>query len=140
MKTLKINHTAVWVTALIVQVLPPLWYSEVFLGITWANLNALKPEDFENFNMLPGLAVALVSAVALGYALAWVFTKMNVETALKGLQVALIFWVAFLFMEVTTQNMFTLRPFELTLIDEGVVLVKYQIFGIVLGAWRKYSD
>lgn len=140
MNELKINHAAVWITALVVQVLPPLWYSEVFLGVIWTDLNQLKPADFENFNMTPGLIMAFVSALAVGYTLAWVFTKMNVDSALKGLQVALIFWLAFLFIEVTTQNMFTLRPFELTLIDEGVVLLKYEIFGIVLGSWRKYES
>jgi len=33
--------------------------------------------------------------------------------------------------------MFTLRPIEWTLIDEGVLLLKYEICGFVLGIWQR---
>ncbi|MEO1049894.1 MAG: DUF1761 domain-containing protein [Bacteroidota bacterium] len=139
MDKLKINHLAVWVAAIIVQVLPPLWYAEIFLGIRWAELNNLTAEDFESFNVVAGLGLALFSGVAIAYLMAYVFAKMRIESAYEGFKVASLFWLCSIFLEIATQNAFTLRSFELTLIDSGVVFVKYEIIGITLGAWRKYD-
>lgn len=140
MKQLKINHAAVWVGAILSQLVPPLWYDYVFFGIRWMELNNFKEDDFTNYNMAAGLSVALLAGVAAAYTMAWLFTKLNVKTGLEGMKYALLFWLGFRFLEVATQNMFTLRPFELTLIDESVVLVQYEIIGVLLGVWKKYKN
>lgn len=138
MKELKINHLAVWVTALIVQFVPPLWYSEVFFGIRWSELNELTAADFAEFNLPVGLLVNLLTCVIAAYAMAWLFTRLKVDTGFEGLKVALLIWVAFVFFEMLTQNLFSLRSLELTLIDQSVVLVKYEITGVILGLWSHY--
>lgn len=139
MKNLKINHAAVWIGAVIGQFMYPIWYSEVFLGKSWMELNKFTLADFENVSMVPGLILSIVNLVVFGYVIAWIFTKLNVQTALEGLKYASIFWFGILFLEVATQNQFTLRPFELTLIDQGIVLLRYEVFGILLGAWTKFK-
>ncbi|MEM6524762.1 MAG: DUF1761 domain-containing protein [Bacteroidota bacterium] len=139
MNKLRINHGAVWVSAFVVQFVPPLWYDAVFFGIRWSELNKLTEADFADYNLALGLGVNFIACVAAAYTMAFLFTKLHVNSGLKGLQYALLFWVGFIFLEITTQNMFSLRPFELTLIDESVVLIKYEITGVILGLWRKYQ-
>ncbi|TRX58632.1 DUF1761 domain-containing protein [Fulvivirga sp. M361] len=139
MKILKINHAAVWVASLVVQFVPPVWYDTVFFGIRWAELNGLSEADFAQYNMAAGLISNLVCCVAAAYTMAFLFVRLKVDTGLKGLQYALLIWVGFIFLEMTTQNMFSLRSFELTVIDQSVVLIKYEIVGIILGLWKKYK-
>ena len=136
MQSQKINHAAVWVASILVQFLPPLWYDTVFFGIRWAELNQLSEKDFTDFSPL-NYIWPLISAVAVAYMLAWLFKSLNVNSTVKGLQLAFFFWLCFLFLELATQNVFTLRPFELTLIDEIIVLIKYEVITLVLTLWRK---
>lgn len=140
MKQLKINHAAVWVSIIVVQLIRPLWYDFVFFGIRWMELNEFVEEDFVNFSLPVGLIVAFIAGTAGAYGTAWFFTKLNVKSGLEGMKYAFIIWLCFRFLEVTTQNMFSLRPFELTILDETAVLMQYQIFGAILGGWRKYNN
>ena len=140
MKQLKINHAAVWVAAVLSQFVPPIWYDYAFFGIRWMELNKFKEEDFSDYNMAMGLTVAFVASVVAAYTMAWLFTRLDVRSGVQGMKYALMIWAGLLFLEVTTQNMFSLRPFELTLIDESVVLIKYEIIGVLLGVWKKYKD
>lgn len=138
--TLRINHAAVWVAALLAQAVAPLIYSEVFFGIRWVELNELTEADFSKVDMGIGLSLSFISSLAAAYMLAWLFKRMHVTSAVEGLKIALLIWLAFIFLEITTQNYFSVRSFELTLIDESVVLIKYEIAGILLGDWKKYSE
>ena len=122
----------------LVQTFPVVWYDTVFFGIRWMELNNLTAADFENFGA-EGFIVAFIAAVVLVYAMAWLFVRLRIATGLEGVKIVFVLWFGLIFMELTTQNMFTLRPFELTLIDQGVVLIKYQCIGITLGAWTKYA-
>lgn len=137
---LRINHVAVWVAALLAQAVAPLIYSEVFFGIRWVELNELTEADFSKVDMGVGLSLSFISSLAAAYMLAWLFKRMHITSALEGLKIALLVWLAFIFLEITTQNYFSVRSFELTLIDESVVLIKYEIAGILLGGWKKYSE
>ncbi|WP_185156255.1 DUF1761 domain-containing protein [Fulvivirga kasyanovii] len=137
---LRINHAAVWVAALLAQAVAPLIYSEVFFGIRWVELNELTEADFSKVDMGIGLSLSFISSLAAAYMLAWLFKRMHVTSAVEGLKIALLIWLAFIFLEITTQNYFSVRSFELTLIDESVVLIKYEIAGILLGGWKKYSE
>ena len=132
----KINHLAVWILAILVQPLPMLWYDNLFFGIRWSELNNLTEADFEAFNPLNFLW-AIFSAVALGYILAYLFIKLDITKAVDGLKWAFILWFGLLFLELATQNAFTLRSFELTLLDTVIVLFKYQIMAIGIVLWKK---
>ena len=136
MNTQKINHLAIWILAMLVQPLPMLWYDNLLFGIRWSELNNLTEADFETFNPLNFLW-AIFSAVALGYILAYLFKALNVTKAVDGLKWAAILWFGLLFLELATQNAFTLRSFELTLLDTLIVLFKYQIIAIGIVLWKK---
>lgn len=132
----RINHLAIWILALVVQPLPMLWYDNMLFGIRWSELNNLTEADFETFSPLNFLW-AIFSAAALGYILAVLFRELNITKAVDGLKWAAILWFGLLFLELATQNAFTLRSFELTLLDTLIVLIKYEIMAIGIVLWKK---
>lgn len=136
MNNQKINHLAVWVLAVLVQPLPMLWYDNILFGIRWNELNNLTEADFANFSPL-NFIWALLSAVALGYIFAYLFRAMNINKAVDGLKWAALLWFGLLFLELATQNAFTLRAFELTLLDTIIVLFKYEIMAVGIVLWKK---
>ncbi len=132
----KINHLAVWVLAILVQPLPMLWYDNILFGIRWRELNNLTEADFADFSPL-NFIWAFASAVVLGYILAYLYRKLNVTKAVEALKIAAVLWFGLLFLELATQNAFTLRDFELTLLDTIIVLFKYEIIAIGVVLWKK---
>jgi hypothetical protein len=138
MKNQKINHLAIWVLSILVQPLPMIWYNDVVYGIRWRELNNLTEEDFANFNPV-NFIWAFASAVVLGYILAYLFKRMDISSAVEALKLATLLWFGLLFLELATQNAFTLRVFELTLLDTLVVLFKYEIMAIGIFLWKKKS-
>ena len=83
--------------------------------------------------------IAVISAILVNYALAWLFVKLHVAHALTGLKIALICWFAFLFAQYATISVFSAfetNPWPLVLINMGRPLLAFAISGIVLGAWR----
>ncbi len=58
---------------------------------------------------------------------------------MKGLKIAFMLWFTLLFLEVATQNSFLHRPFELTLLDEVLILIKYEVVAVTLTMWKKYE-
>ena len=99
-------------------------------------LNGLKEEDFADASML-NLLWALAAAVTMGYLFAYLFREMKIEKAVDGLKWAFFMWFVLLFLELATQNAFTLRPFELTLLDTIIVLFKYEIMAVGIVLWKK---
>lgn len=136
MNNQKINHLAVWVLAIIVQPLPMLWYDNLLFGIRWRELNNLTEADFANFSPL-NFIWAIASAVILGYILAYLYKRMNITKAVDALKIAALLWFGLLFLELGTQNAFTLRVFELTLLDTLIVFFKYEIIAIGIVLWKK---
>ncbi len=132
----KINHLAVWGMAILVQPLPMLWYNNIMFGIRWMELNGLKEDDFTDAGML-NLIWAFAAAVGMGYLFAHLFRAMNINKAVDALKWAFAMWLVLLFLELATQNAFTLRAFELTLLDTIIVLFKYEIMAIAIVLWKK---
>lgn len=132
----KINHLAIWVLAILVQPLPMIWYDNILFGIRWRELNNLTEADFAAFNPL-NFIWAFVSAVVLGYIMAYLYRKLNITKAVEALKIAAVLWFGLLFLELATQNAFTLRDFELTLLDTIIVLFKYEIIAIGVVLWKK---
>lgn len=137
MRTLQINHLAVLVSVVVLSGFGALWYGPL-LGDTWANLVGLDPENMEG----PGAAIWITNFVATiipVYAMAWLFTQMNVETLVKGALVGFIIGFAFIHLRMMNGNMWAGRPYELSWIDGGSNMISMTIAGAILGAWKKYS-
>jgi hypothetical protein len=136
--TYKIHHLAVCVLVVIHFFVGLGWYA-LFLE-QWLNYHARTATDIEAPHSVVPYSIAIVTAVIVNYALAWLFARLHVGHALTGLKIALICWFAFLFVEYATISAFAAfetNPWPLILIDMGRAFVAFAISGIVLGAWRR---
>jgi len=138
MKSLKINHAAVWILVLLHQIIGAMWFSPFLFADKWMQLMGKSMQDFENATITPYI-ISIINAIIMNYSMAYLFRKLNVENFMKGLYYAFIFWFAFLFLEIMTYNAFELRPVGLALIDGGKSLVTFLVSGLVLGTWKKYN-
>jgi Protein of unknown function (DUF1761) len=134
----RIHHLAVWILVVIHQFVGFGWYW--LLGDTWLNLHAKNATDIEPTHNWTAYAFAVLAAIIVNYALAWLISRMNAHTAVAGFRIALFCWFAFLFVEFATIAMFSAfetNPWPLVLIDMGRPLIAWSITGLVLGAWRR---
>ena len=136
----KINHPAVWILVVVHQIIGWGWYA--IFGEKWLDLHARTMTDIERTHNVSAYVLAVIAAVIVNYALAWLIARLNPPNALAGLKVALVCWFAFLFMEYATISVFSAfetNPWPLICIDMGRPLLGMAISGLVLGAWRKRS-
>ena len=134
----KVHHLAVLVLVVIHFFIGLGWYA--LLGEAWLNYNARTMTDIEQPHSFVPYVIAVVSAILVNYALAWLFAKLHVAHALTGLKIALICWLAFLFAQYATISVFSAfetNPWPLILINMGRAFLAFAISGIVLGAWRR---
>ena len=101
----KINHVAVWVLVLVHQLIGWGWYT-VF-GEKWLNLHARTMTDIERTHNVGAYVFAIVAAIIVNYALAWLIVRLNATNAIAGLKIALLCWFAFLFVEHSTIALFS---------------------------------
>ncbi|KAA3599344.1 MAG: DUF1761 domain-containing protein [Calditrichaeota bacterium] len=138
MQKLKINHFAVWICIILQQVIPALWFSELLFGEKWMELSVLKEEDFANPSSIPFIASFLVS-IFVCYLIAWLFKELKTENVLDGIKLSFFFWLAFVVGQIAVVDMFSLKPFALSLINSGYILVNLILTGILLSTWKRYA-
>ncbi len=136
MKTQKINHLAVWLLVVMYQVIGAGWYGT--FAQQWMALTGLKESDFADPDPTPYI-IAIVTAIIVNYGLAVLFIKLQVQLLVQGLKTAAFIWFAFQFADVATTNAFSLKSFELTLVDTGKTFVCFVVSGALLGAWIKFK-
>jgi hypothetical protein len=137
MQELKLNHLAIWILVIVHQIVAFVWYSPLLFGNQWMELLNKTAADFANPNPI-NYIIAIITAVVMTYLLGWLFIKLNVNTLLKGICYACIFFLCFLFLQTLTHGLFSFRPIGLTLIDDGMYLVNFVIAGAVLGSWKRH--
>ena len=133
----RIHHLAVCVLAVIHFFIGLGWYA--LFGEAWLNLNARTMTDIEQPHNVVPYIIAIIAAILVNYALAWLFVKLHVAHALTGLKIALTCWLAFLFApfaSIAVYSAFETNPWPLILINMGPSFLAFAISGIVLGAWR----
>ena len=136
MKSLTINHIAVWMVAVLQQVVGAAWYG-IFRN-RWMQLIAKQAADFDNQPLFPYL-VSFIGAVVSCYATAWIFTKLNIDNAWHGIALAALLWLGFTFFPIAQIDLFSLRSLELSFVNAGNVFIDAALCGATLGAWRKYE-
>ena len=140
MKALKINHLAVLLCVVVLFALGFLWYGPLF-GEKWMAMVGLTREGIEANPPGAGLWLTnFVSAIVPIYVLAWLCTKTNADTAMKGAMLGLIIAAAFTLLQTMNTNMFADRPYGLAWITGGYSVVAFTLSGLILGAWRKYTE
>lgn len=138
MEQLKINHLAVWLNIVLLHILGFLWYGPIF-GETWMEMVGLTMADAETGSGAAGMWITnFIATVVPMYTLAWIFTKVNVESGLKGLGIGFLIAFSFVFLSDMTGDMFAQNPYGLSWITGGFSMVGLSIAGFILGAWRKY--
>jgi hypothetical protein len=138
MKKLKINFWAVILIVVLSQVIGMTWYG--IFAETWMTMNELSMEFImENESSSPYI-MAIISSFAFAMVLAWLFKRMNVQSAKDGFITAIIMGIPFSLFNLMTVYMFSYEPYGLAWIDGGENLVVWGMAGIVLGGWRKYED
>jgi hypothetical protein len=134
----KINHLAVCVLVIVYFLIGWGWYA--IFGNIWLNLHARTMTDIERTHNVSAYLLAFVASVVVNYALAWLIARLNATNAIAGLKIALVCWLAFLFVEYATISVFSAfetNPWPLICIDMGRPLLGFAISGLVLGAWRR---
>ena len=134
----KINHLAVWILVMVHMLVGWGWYAA--FGEAWLNLNAKTMTDIEQSHSPVPYVIAIVAAIIINYALAWLIARQNAHSAGCGLAIALICWFAFLFVNYATISAFSAfetNPWPLVFINMGRPFIAFAISGLVLGAWRK---
>ncbi len=139
MKKLKINHAAVWVSVVLLTVLGFLWYGPLF-GDPWMAMVGLDKATVEANPPGAGAWITnIIATVAPVYTLAWLFTGLHVESALRGAGIGFLIAFSFVFLTNMTSDMFAQNPYALSWITGGFTLVAMALAGLILGAWRKYA-
>ena len=134
----RINHAAVLILVVVHQLVHVGWY--YIFGDKWLNLHARTATDIEQTHNVGAFALAVVTAIIVNYALAWLIARLSVTTATGGLKIAFICWFTFLFVEYSTIAVFSAfetNQWPLILIDMGRPLLAWSISGLVLGAWQR---
>ena len=137
MKKLKLNYWAILVVVIASQVIPVIWYG-IFAN-EWMELNNLTMEFVTANESSAPYITAIIWSIAFALVLAWLFKRMNVESAKDGLITAIVMGLPFSLLNMMTTNMFSFRPYGLTWIDGGENMVIWAAAGLILGAWRKYE-
>ena len=91
----------------------------------------------------PGAGVWItnvVTAVACMYLLAWLFTKLQVESAVQGALYGFLIAFVFITLNRMTNDMFAKNPYGLSWIVGGYSMATLTLGGLILGAWRKYKE
>jgi len=82
----------------------------------------------------------IVSSGIAMLVLAFLFTKMSVDTWLKGAGYGLLIGFSFVLLSTMNSNMFAKFPYELAWITAGFTTAGLAVGGAVLRAWKKYKD
>lgn len=137
MNTLKINHLAVFVCLILMHALGFLWYGPLF-GEKWMAMVELDQATMESDSMEAGLWITnFIASLAPLYLLAWLFTKLNVTSGVRGAIVAFLITFCFHHLPLMSGNMFAGEHYGLAWITGGFGIVGLTLSGFILGAWTK---
>ncbi len=137
MNNLKINHLAVWVAIILQFVIGFLWYGPLF-GEPWMEMVGL---DMDTIMADPAGAgdwiTNIISSVAGVYLLAFLFTKIGVDSFAKGTLYGFLIGFVFVLLAEKTSGAFSKYPYALPWITGGFTTTGLTVAGAILGAWKK---
>lgn len=140
MNSLKINHLAILVCTIILFALGFTWYGPLF-GERWMDMVNIDMEAAQANPAGAGVWITnIISTVAPLYLLAWLFTKLNISSGVRGAVIAFLIVFSFHHLPSMVSNMFAQAPYGLAWITGGFELVGMSISGFILGAWTKSTS
>ncbi len=137
MNTGTINIWAVVVAAVAYWLLGAGWFT--ILSKPWLASIGKTMEQLQREGVNPGVAygVAFVSNLIIAYVLGWVVIHTGEQTAIRGVTMGALLWVAFVATTIGTAFIFEGRSLEGFLITAGYPLVGLLLMGAIVGGWKK---
>lgn len=141
MNNLKINHLAVLVCVILMHAIGFVWYGPLF-GEPWMELVGLDMASMEESGGGDaGLWITnFIASLAPLYVLAWLFTKLNVTSGIRGAGIAFLISFCFHHLSVMSGNMFAGEHYALAWITGGFSVTGLTLSGFILGAWTKRNS
>lgn len=139
MNNLKINHLAVFVCLILIQGLGFLWF-DILFGEQWMAMVELDPAQMEGGAHAGIWITNVIANLAPLYMLAWLFTKLNVTSGIRGAGIAFLISFCFHHLSVMSANMFAGEHYGLAWITGGYSFVGLTLSGFILGAWTKRNN
>ena len=131
-----VNYIAVIVAAIIQFMLGALWYSPVLFAKKWIALIGLNPDTPSKGNMPLQFGSALIAALISSHALACIISLSASATILSGAYIGFLCWLGFTAATSFTTSLFSRKPLQLWMIDEGYYLVSFVVAGGILAVWQ----
>lgn len=133
--SMKINHLAVIVCALLNLGLGALWYSPALFGRAWMEANGLTDERLQQAKFVPRMIVTFLLSLVMSYNLAFFLSDAK-TTAAWGATAGLLTGLGWAAMIFTVIALFELRPLRYIFINGGFIVVYFTLIGFILGLWR----
>jgi hypothetical protein len=136
MPTVRHNPAAIAVATLLYFALGGAWFT-LFMNAWLAGIDHTMT-DLTASGVPPwlGYLVALVMTAVLATALSWLIQATGPQTAARGLRVAALLWLGFVFTTWATEYAFEARSLSILAINTGYPLTGMLLMGLVLGGWR----
>ena len=133
------NYLHVLVAAIAVFMLGGLWYSKLLFANKWVALQGKTVESMkaEGQGGSPGMFIQVfICGFLVSWGLALFIMHLNVTSALGGLHIGALAWLAFVAPTSYGTALFSYKPKALWAIDAGYNLVSMAVAGAILGVWH----
>jgi hypothetical protein len=131
------NYLAILIAAIACFLLEAGWYS--FFLQSWVDGIGRTMVWLMSTGVNPAFqyGTALISAAVIATAISCVTQLTGAQTAWRGIKVAVLLWLGFVFTTFSTEYVFEVRPWSLLGINAGFWLLGMMLMGAIVGAWKK---
>jgi hypothetical protein len=131
------NYWAILVAAVANFAFEACWYT-LFLQ-QWIDGIGRTRQWLVNSGVNPNLqfGVALIAAALIATAISCVTQLTGPQTAWRGIKVAALLWLGFVFTTWATEYVFEIRPLSLFAINTGFWLLGMILMGAIVGGWKR---
>ena len=135
------NVLAILASAVAMMVWGFLWYSPLLFAKPWMADMGYDPNDKGAMEKMqksagPMYGISFLASLISSAMLLKVLDAASALTAYNGVRVGLAVWLGFVMTVQLTNNLFSMKPFRLFLINTSYQLACYLSAGAILGAWR----
>ena len=131
-----VNYFAIIVSAVSAYVLSSVWYLVLFRAPYMEALGKTKEQMDKGPSMLSASIIQFIGNLIMAYGLVWLMNRLGYDGSVKGMQLGLIIWIAFVAAVFGPMYAFEASSFKLLLINTGSVLISLLAMGAILGGWR----
>jgi hypothetical protein len=131
------NYLAILIAAIACFLLEAGWYS--FFLQSWVDGIGRTMAWLMSTGVNPAFqyGTALISAAVIATAISCVTQLTGAQTAWRGIKVAVLLWLGFVFTTFSTEYVFEVRPWSLLGINAGFWLLGMMLMGAIVGGWKR---